>query len=117
MLSSKDVVHPTNRRSVGGRLHHFRVVHCLFRDFAHHLNEAVDRLLRLVLGRLYHQTLMEQQGEIDGGGMIAVVEQTLGHVHRGDSRRLILQTVEDELMLTEPLDRQLIDILQRLPLI
>ena len=45
--------------------------------------------------------------------MIAIVEQTLGHIHRGDTSGLILQTVEDELMLAKSFNRQLVDILQR----
>ena len=46
--------------------------------------------------------------------MIAVVEQALGHIHRGDARRLILQAIKDELMTTKAVDRQFIDILERL---
>ena len=46
--------------------------------------------------------------------MIAVIEQTLGHIHRRHSCRLILQTIKDEFMTAEAIDRQLIDILQRL---
>ena len=46
--------------------------------------------------------------------MIAVVEQSLRHVHRGDISTLILQTVEDELMTAGCVDGQFVDILQRL---
>ena len=46
--------------------------------------------------------------------MIAVVEQALGNIHRGDSRTLIFQAVEHELMTAQAFDRQFIDILQRL---
>ena len=57
---------------------------------------------------------MEEQREIDRGRVITVVEQTLGHIHRGDTRRLVLQTVEHELMTADRVDGQFIDILQRL---
>ena len=57
---------------------------------------------------------MEEQGEVDGGRMIAIVQQALCHVHRGDTRRLVLQSVKHELMFAESVDRQFIDILQTL---
>ena len=46
--------------------------------------------------------------------MIAIVEQALGDIHRGDACGFILQTVEHELMTAEARDGQFIDILQRL---
>ena len=46
--------------------------------------------------------------------MIAVVEQALGHIHRGDTCGLILQAVEHELMTAEAVDGQFVDILERL---
>ena len=57
---------------------------------------------------------MEEQGEVDGGCMIAVVEQALGNIHRGDTRGLILQAIEHELMTARRVDGEFIDILERL---
>ena len=46
--------------------------------------------------------------------MITVVEQSLGHIHSGYTRTLILQAVEHELMTAQAIDRELVDILQTL---
>ena len=71
---------------MGSGLHHLRIGLRLLGNLTHHGDETVERLLRLVLRRLDHQRLVEEQGEVDGGRMIAVVEQTLRHIHRSDSR-------------------------------
>ena len=44
--------------------------------------------------------------------MIAVIQQALGHIHRGNACALVLQTVKDELMLAQSANGQLINILQ-----
>ena len=96
------------------RLHQVRIGLGLLGNLSHHGNETIKCLLRLILRRLNHQTLVEEQGEVDRRCMITIVEQTLGHVHRRDTRTLVLQTVEHELMATDSVDRQFVDILQRL---
>ena len=112
MLGGEDVIDTADGGVVRRRLHEVGIGLGLFSYLAHHSDEAVERLLRLVLRGLYHQTLVEEQREVDRRGVIAVVEQTLGHVHRSDTRRLILQAVEHELMTAEAVDGQLIDILE-----
>ena len=99
---------------MGCRLHLVGVGLSLLSNLSHHGDEAIERFLRLVLRGFNHQRLMEEQGEVDGGGMIAIVKQSLGHIHRGNTSALILQAIEDELMTTNGVDRQFIDILQRL---
>ena len=96
------------------RLHKIGIGLGLLGYLAHHGDETVERLLRLVLRGLNHQTLVEEQREVDRRGMIAVVEQALGHIHRGDTGGLILQAVEHELMAAEAVDGQFVDILERL---
>ena len=92
------------------RFHHVRVVLSLFCYLAHHSNEAIKRFLRLVFRRLNHKTLMEEQREVNRRCMIAVVQQTFGDIHRGNARTLIFQTVEYELMTTQTVDGQFVDI-------
>ena len=96
MLGSQYVIHTTDRRQMGCRLHQLGVVLGLVGYAAHYVDETVERLLRLVLRGFYHEALMEQQGKIDGRRMVAVIQQTLRNVHRRDARRLVLQTVEWE---------------------
>ena len=43
--------------------------------------------------------------------MVAIVEQTLGHIHGRNIGTLVLQAIEYELMLTQPSDGKLIYIL------
>ncbi len=114
MLGSKDIIDTSNGRIVRSRLHQIRISLCFFSNLTHHSDEAIKCFLRLILRRLNHKRLMEKQWEIDGGGVIAIVQQTLGHIHRGHTSRLIFQTIEDKLMTAQFVDRQLIDILQRL---
>ena len=90
MLRGEDIVDTADGRRMRSRLHHVGIGLRLLGYLTHHGDEAVERLLRLVLRRFNHQRLVEQQGEIDRGGMVAVVQQTLGDVHRGDTRTFIL---------------------------
>ena len=86
MLRGEDIVDTAYGRRMRSRLHHVGIGLRLLGYLTHHGDETVEGLLRLVLRRLDHQRLVEEQGEIDGGRMIAVVEQSLRYVHRGDTR-------------------------------
>ena len=114
MLSGEDIIHTANRRIVWSALHQFGIGLSLLGNLSHHGNKAIQRFLRLVLRRLNHQALVEQQGEVDGWRMIAVIEQSLSHIHRGNTRRFILQSIEHKLMTTDGVDRQFVHILERL---
>ena len=98
MLGGQHVIDAADRRVVGSRLHLLRRLAGLLGDLVHHRDEAVHRLLALVLRRLDHQGLVEEQREVDRRRVVAVVEQALGHVHRRDARRFVAQSVEDKLV-------------------
>src|SRR5712691_1596939 len=53
----------------GGRLQLLGRAFGAFRDLVHHLDEAVERLEALRLGRLDHERLFDDEREIDGGWM------------------------------------------------
>ena len=104
---------------VRGSLQEFALVASLEGYLLHHINELVQGLLALCLGRLYHHGLVEKQGEVDGGCMIAIVEQALCHIQSGDVRRVVVvatvflaQAVEDKLVLAQHIDGQLVVFLQ-----
>ena len=80
----------------------------------HYFDEAVKRLLRLRLSRLYHDGLMEEQREIDCRSMESVIQQSLSYVKCCHPCRLVLKTVKHELMLAYRLYWQSVAILQRL---
>lgn len=108
---SLHIVETTDGRVVRSGLDHLAIVACLFSDTFHHSDEVIKRVLALSLGGLDHQCLMEEQREIDGGRMEAVIEETLCHVKRGDMAVIVMvatefwtQTVENELMLAKPLN-------------
>ena len=54
----------------------------LLGDIAHDTDEVVERLDALRLGRLHHQRLLHDQGEVDRRRMDAVVQDGLGDVER-----------------------------------
>jgi hypothetical protein len=56
----------------------------LFRDFGHGIDEVVHGFLGFGFGGLDQEALAHQQRKVDGGGMLAVVEQALGDVERGN---------------------------------
>ena len=108
---SLHIVETTDGRVVRSGLDHLAIVACLFSDTFHHGDEVIKRILALGLGGLDHQCLMEEQREIYGGRMEAVIEETLCHVKRGDMAVIVMvatefwtQTVENELMLAKPLN-------------
>ena len=83
------------------------------RDLEHRLDELVERLLRLGLGRLDHQRLGDDEREVDRRRVEVVVHQPLGDVERRDPV-LALQAArrEDELVHAEPVVRQLVRVLE-----
>ena len=54
----------------------------LAQDLGDRVGEGVERLLRLRLGRLDQQRLVDEQREVDRRRVEAVVEQALGEVER-----------------------------------
>ena len=77
---------------------------------AHHGNELVERLDALGLCRLYHERLMEEQREIDGRRVEAMVKQTFGHIECGDASRLVVKTVKHKFMFAHAVDGQEIEV-------
>ena len=68
----------------------------------HDVDEAVERLEALGLGRLDHERLLDDQREVDRRRMDAVVEDRLGDVERGDAVLPLLAAAgEDDLVLAE----------------
>ena len=61
-----------------------RVLARLAQDLRDRVGERVERLLRLRLGRLDEQRLVDEQREVDRRRVVAVVEQPLGEVERLD---------------------------------
>ena len=55
MLRGEDIVDTADGRRMRSGLHHIGIGLCFLSDLAHHGDEAVERLLRLVLRRLDHQ--------------------------------------------------------------
>ena len=55
---------------------------------------------------------MEEQREIDGWSVIAIVEQALGDVECGDTSALVGQAVEYKLVLTYRINREIVGITQ-----
>ena len=54
-------------------------------DFAHRLDERIERLLRFGLSRLDHQAFRNEQRKIDGRRHEPAVEQRFGDVERADA--------------------------------
>ena len=55
-----------------------------FQDFGHGVDEVVHGFLGFGFRGLDQEALRHQQREVDGGGVLVVVEQALGDVERGD---------------------------------
>ena len=71
-------------------LQQVRTVFRLLLDLDHGLDETIQLLPGLRLGRLDQQALRYQQRKIGRWGMVAIVEQTLGEVHGSDAQLLVL---------------------------
>ena len=107
--SSSRVDRPRVRR----RVQDVGVGRRLARDREHRLAELVQPLLRLGLGRLDHQRLGDDQREVDRRRVEAVVHQPLGDVERRDAVLLLQRPRrEDELVHAQPVERQVVRVLQ-----
>ena len=112
ILGRQHIIDTTDWRVVRRSLHQFRVSLGFLRNLVHHVDERVDSLLALVLGRLYHETLVEEQREINRRSMVSVVEQALGNVHCCHACALVCESVEDHFVLAKTLDGQEVIALQ-----
>ena len=112
-LGGLDLVKAPDRPAVRRLLQELRLVLGLVDDREHRLDELVQRLLGLGLGRLDHQRLRDDQREVDRRRVEAVVHQPLRDVERGDAV-LALEAAgrEHELVHAEPLERQLVRALE-----
>ena len=72
-LGCLDLVEALHRASMRRVLQRSGIGSRLGRDRAHRLDELVEGLSRLRLGRLDHQSLGNDEGEIDRGRMDAVI--------------------------------------------
>ncbi len=78
--------------------HELRVCLRFVRDLVHRLDEVVERLLRLRLGRFDHQRFRHNQREVRGRRVNAEVEQALGNVECLDAESLLPIRGEHELV-------------------
>ena len=85
MFCRQHVIYTPYRGVVRCAFHDVGILLCLLCYLTHHADESVECLLALVLWWFNHQALVEEQREIDGRRMIAVVEQSLRNIHRGDA--------------------------------
>ena len=86
MLGCQHIVNSLDRRVVRCSLKQIRISASLVGNLVHHIDEGIERFLALVLGGLNHQSLVKQQREINCWSMIAIVEQSLSHIHGGYAR-------------------------------
>ena len=89
LLGSQYVVHASDGSVTGCRFDELRILTGFACNGVHNVDKLVKRCLALALCRLYHHGLMEQQREVNGGGVETIVEQALGYIHRGYARRLV----------------------------
>ena len=83
------------------------------RDREHRLDERVERLLRLGLGRLDHQRLWDDEREVDGRRVEAVVHQPLRDVERADPVLALERArAEHELVHAEAVVREVVGLAQ-----
>ena len=113
LLRRLDLVGPADGPRRRRRLDHLGLLRRLARDREHRVGERVERLLRLGLRRLDHQRLRDDEREVDRRRVEAVVHQPLGDVERRDAV-LALQRArrEHELVHAEPVERQVVRVLQ-----
>src|SRR5580692_2357562 len=79
-LGGADLVEAAHGRGVGSGAGDLGIGGGLAEDLGDGVGEGVEGLLGLGLGGLDHESLLDEQGEVDGGGMEAEVEQALGEV-------------------------------------
>src|SRR4051794_8330702 len=102
-LGGARLVEPAHRRRVRRVARDLRVLGALAQDVRDGVGEGVERLLRLRLGRLDEQRLVDEQREVDGRRMEAVVEQPLGEIERPEAEVLLHRRArEHELVHAEP---------------
>ena len=97
-LSSKDKAGepPSLRQAseqawcVRRRLDNLRVFFNVPRDLAHGVYELIQRFFAFGLGRLDHQSLRDDEREVDGRRMVAEVHQALRDIQRFNAMRLLL---------------------------
>src|SRR5262245_33077838 len=77
-------------------------------DLEERIREAVERGLRLGLGRLDHERLVDDEREIGRRRVHAEIEEPLRDVERANAARLLAIRREDELVHAEPLVRGLV---------
>src|SRR5262245_41180513 len=77
--SGPRLVQPGDPRLVRRIAHAVRVPLRLRRDREHRVDERVERLLALGLGRFDHERALHDQREIDGRRVKSVVEEPLRH--------------------------------------
>ena len=106
MRRRRDLVEAPHRGRVGRVLGDLGILLGLGQDLVHSVGESVERLVRLGLGRLDHQRLVDQQREVDGRRVEAVVEQALGDVERLDAELALGRRAgEDELVHAAAVER------------
>ena len=93
------------------------VLGCLGGNLTHHFDERVYGLLALRFRGLYHEGLVEQEREIDGGSMEAIVQQTFGHIQGGGAGDVVVcavvhQAVKHEFVLANTLNGQFVHVLE-----
>ena len=103
MAGSQHIVAAGDRRIVRRALHDVRVGACFFSDAVHDVDETVERVAALVLCRFNHHGLVEEQREVDGWCVEAVVKEAFGHIERSDTRGLVAEAVEHELVHGPPM--------------
>ena len=98
-----------------------RILSSFSSDLPHDVDECVYSLLRLCLSRLDHDSLMEQEREVDGRCMEAEVEKSLGYIQCSCAMSVfclgssvIDKAVEYELVFADAWNRMLVAILQSL---
>src|SRR3990170_2661133 len=79
------LIDPSYLRLGGSVLQELRVCLRLFCYRLHDFYEPVQRIDSLGLCRLYHYRAVNDQREVDRRRVIAVVDEPLGDVHRGDA--------------------------------
>jgi hypothetical protein len=68
-----------------GRAHDFWIALCFLGDAQHSVAECVQVLQALRFGGLNHQSLFDNQREVYGWRVKAVVDQTLGDIQRANA--------------------------------
>ena len=102
-----------------GALKEGGILSSLFGNLVHDIDEGIDGFLALGLRGLNHEGLVEQEREVDGRCVEAVVQEALGYIQGGGTVDVVVgavidEAVKDELMLAYALDGELVSILQAL---